>query len=96
MKELIILPVEGPILSRTVSEKQWYSEVSSLVGGLIQQVPYFSRLDGRVVTVWVNEEGMPLRLPINTNLFPYLTAYRHNWRFPAPLLGSVVISRKVK
>ena len=97
MKELIIFrPDHASPVYREVREREWYAAVSDAVGGLIQQVPGFSRLDGRVVTVWCNEEGIPLRLPLNSAFPNYLRGHRCNWRYPCALLGPVVISRVLR
>lgn len=97
MKELILFrPDHASPVYCEVREADWYAAVRDAVGGLIQQVPGFSRLDGRVVTVWVNEEGIPLRLPQNDAFESYLDQHQHNWRSRQFLLGPVVISRRMK
>ena len=87
----------GLVRMERVRQSNWYSAVSTLIGGLIQE-DYNTKMFVRVgetqfkPKVWVNEEGFPLRLDRNSffpqYLGPVVVSFRD--RFELVNLGNAV------
>jgi hypothetical protein len=55
--KLTIIPVEGEITTREITEAPDYRELQSLVGGYIEAVPAWYAYKGEPCAVFCNEEG---------------------------------------
>lgn len=65
-----------------------YRKGQEIVGGLIQPVD----IDAQDCTVWCNEEGHPLGLPLNRRATAYLYAFAPEHRGFNVLMGDCYIS----
>lgn len=89
-----VIPATGEVKQvrhETSPELKW---LQAQVGGLIEQVPYWTSYDGRKRgTAYVNEEGNVLHLPYN----PAATiAWAADWPPASSLRGTAVITFRVK
>jgi hypothetical protein len=64
MRQVTVISPDGGITTQTVPRAD-YALLRSLVGGLIETVPHFTRYEGRPCRAFVDEEGQLKGLPLN-------------------------------
>lgn len=62
-RKLTIIKADGTETTQMCSAE--LKELQALVGGLIEQVPHFTKYDGKKCIAWCNEEGRIKGLPVN-------------------------------
>jgi hypothetical protein len=87
MKTAVLVPANGMIQVANIDDSQELKQLQSLVGGMIEAV---TMQNGD--TMWVNEEGKLLGLPINSVATQWLLISRIGTGFDADIIcGDVVL-----